>query len=284
MKSYLEISITANDTQRELLMPTMIELGAQGFMETDSELVCYFDKTRWSPHQMENLQHDLTELLRITSSNARVKIQTIQEENWNAQWERTIQPMEIGQKLVVKPSWGTYQKTDRKIIIQIDPKMSFGTGYHETTRLMLRLLEKYVREGSSVLDVGTGTGILAIAAVKLGARNAVGTDNEHWAIENARENVKANAVTQKIRITSKPINQLTENYFDLITANITLNTIVELLPAMTERLKLGGILLLSGLLLLDEKSMVDHLEKNDYRLIDRMQEGQWVAVGARAQA
>jgi len=279
VKSYLEISITANETRRELLIPTMMELGAQGFMETDSELLCYFDKTRWTRRQMENLQHDVAQLLRTISSNARVKLQTIQEKDWNELWERSVQPIEIGEKLVVKPSWARYEKRDRKIIIQIDPKMSFGTGYHETTRLMLRLLEQHLREGSTVLDVGTGTGILAIAAAKLGARQAVGIDNERWAIENALENVKANAVADKIRITGQPLNRLTDASFDLIAANITLNTIIALLPEITRLLKPKGILLFSGLLLQDEETLTRHLKKNDCRLFDRLQEGEWIAMG-----
>ncbi len=281
MKSYLEISVTANENQRELLIPTMIELGARGFMETDSELLCYFDKTRWTETQIEHLQNDIAQILRTVSSNAQVKMNTVREENWNAKWERTIRPIEIGEKLVVKPSWAEYRNRDRKIVIQIDPKMSFGTGYHESTRLMLRLLEKRVNPGSSLLDMGTGTGILAIAAVQLGAKNAIGIDNDHWSIENAKENVKSNGLADKIRITDTPLGRLAESNFDLITANITLSTILEFLPAMTQRLKSGGVLLLSGLLVQDEETLLNELEKINYELIDRLQEGEWVGVGAR---
>lgn len=280
MKTYLEISISASNPQQELLIPTMTELGCHGFMDTDTELLCYIDKSLWSEEKYSQLQHDLKTILRTISSNADIRIKEIQEENWNKQWESTIQPIEIGSKLVIKPSWAEYQNSNNKIIIQIDPKMSFGTGYHETTRLTLNLLEKYIKKGDNVLDVGTGTGILAIAAIKLGADFSLGLDNDEWSISNANENVSVNDLERHIEISDKPLSELPVRKYDLITANIALPTILELFPEMTKRLKENGTILFSGLLTNDEYSIREKISEKGLTILELITEGEWIAIAA----
>jgi ribosomal protein L11 methyltransferase len=196
VKTFLEISISAAPSQQELLIPTMVELGCDGFRQMDSSLLCYIDKSRWGEDKFETLQLQLKSLLRTISSNAVIAITEILEENWNEQWEHSLQPIEVGKRLVVKPSWTEYAARPGAIVITIDPKMSFGTGYHESTRLTLQFLEQFVNPGSTVLDVGTGTGVLAIAAIKLGARAAVGIDIDDWSITNAKENTLLNGVAK----------------------------------------------------------------------------------------
>ena len=133
MKTYLEISISASPVQQELLLPTMIELGCEGFQELDSALLCYIDKSKWSDDQSEQLQSEMKRLLQTVSANAAVTFREFKDENWNEQWERSIQPIEVGHRFVIKPSWAEYENTAHRIVLHIDPKMSFGTGYHETT-------------------------------------------------------------------------------------------------------------------------------------------------------
>ena len=280
MKTYLEISISASKPQQELLIPTMTELGCNGFIDTDTELLCYIDKSFWSEEKYSHLQVEMKNILRTISSNADIRIKEIQEENWNKNWESTIQPIEIGVKLTIKPSWAEYQNPNGRIILKIDPKMSFGTGYHETTRLTLMLLEKYLKIHDVLLDVGTGTGILAIAAVKLGGDFAIGIDNDEWALTNAEENVISNNLEQHIKISDKPISELPDRKFSLITANITLPTIVELLPEMTKRLKQNGIIIFSGLLTQDENPIRNEISKSRLTFLELISEGEWIAVAA----
>lgn len=280
MKTYLEISISASKPQQELLIPTMTELGCHGFMDTDTELLCYIDKSIWSDEKFSQLQQNLKTILRTISSNADIRIKEIQEENWNKQWESTIKPIEIGSKLVIKSSWAEYKNSNKKITIQIDPKMSFGTGYHETTRLTLNLLENYIKKGYNVLDVGTGTGILAIAALKLGAEFSLGIDNDEWAIANAKENVSSNGLERHIEISDKPISELPVHKYDLITANIALPTILELFPEMTKRLKENGTILFSGLLINDENSIRKGILENGLTILELITEGEWIAIAA----
>ncbi len=281
MKSYLEISISSDETQREFLIPTMLELGCEGFQETDLALLCYLEKSRWDNTKTEILLRDLRHILQTISVNAAVSFREIPEENWNAQWERTIRPMEVGNKLVIKPSWADDGCVGERIVIQIDPKMSFGTGYHETTRLTLRMLETYVRPHDVVLDVGTGTGILAIAAVKLGAAAAEGIDIDDWSIENANENTRANGVASVVQISNKPVELFSARRFHLVTANLTLNTNIELLPQFDRVLQRPGMLLLSGLLSSDRSQMTDALLRHRFEIAEELTENEWIALAAR---
>ncbi|TAK63551.1 MAG: 50S ribosomal protein L11 methyltransferase [Bacteroidetes bacterium] len=280
-KTYLEVSITASSSQQELLIPTLIELGFQGFLEDDSGFKSYMDVSKWSEDRFNMLQNDLSSLLQTISSNAVFKFRTFQEENWNEQWEKSLRPVEVGEKIVIKPSWCEYDNVNKRIVIQIDPKMSFGTGYHETTRLTLQLLEKYLAFGSKVLDVGTGTGILAIAAIKLGASFAFGNDIDEWSIENAQENIIANGVSDKIDISYKSVQEISQNDFDIITANLTLNTNIELLPDFVRVLKPTGILLLSGLLQHDHEKMIEAITSQGLILLEELRENEWIALAAR---
>lgn len=145
----------------------------------------------------------------------------LREQNWNAQWERRAGIVEATDRIIIKPSWkklGVRHKG--KIVLRIDPKMSFGTGHHETTRLCLVLLQEYVKPGAHVLDFGSGTGIQAIAAVKLGARSALPIDSDEWAFENARENVKKNRVTRSVKVIKGDLQRVRTRKVDLVVANI----------------------------------------------------------------
>ena len=282
MKSYLEISISSSEGQRELLIPTMIELGCKGFQETDSELLCYFEKSEWNETKHEALKLDIRNLLQTISANAAVRFREFKEENWNAQWEQSLEPIEIGDRLVVKPSWCSYENTRDRFVIEIDPKMSFGTGYHETTRLTLGFIEQYVRSGWDVLDVGTGTGILAIAAVKLGASHAAGTDTDDWALENATENVLRNEVAENVTISRQPLTHFPSSSFNLLCANLTLNTNLAYLGEFKRVLLPDGILILSGLLRNDREEMLKGLDMVGFSVIDERAENEWIAIAAQA--
>ena len=281
MKAYLEISISSNEAQRELLIPTMMELGCEGFQETDTALLCYLEQSRWNEAKHEMLRAQIKRLLQNISVNAAIQFREFSDENWNAQWEQSLQPIEIGNKLVIKPSWCIYARRENRVIIEIDPKMSFGTGYHETTRLTLCLLEKYARAGINVLDVGTGTGILAIASVKLGASSATGIDMDEWSIENATENVIRNNVENQVTISPMPLIEFSPLSFDLVCANLTLNTNLSFLSEFKRILVPNGVLLLSGLLNQDRDQMIHGLIGSEFTVIEEITENEWVALAAK---
>jgi ribosomal protein L11 methyltransferase len=171
------------------------------------------------------------------------------EERWRDSWKRYFQPQRIGQRLLVKPSWAKYEVGAGDAVIEIDPGMAFGTGHHPTTAMCLRALERRVRPSDPVLDLGTGSGILAIAAARLGARRVLALDVDPEAVKAARENVAANGVraTVEVREGTMP-DGAGEERFDIIVANISSLTIERLAASLTDTLSDGGTLVVSGFL------------------------------------
>lgn len=189
----------------------------------------------------------------------------LQDEDWQEQWKLFFKPIRVTRRIVVKPSWEAYEARPEEIVIEIDPGMAFGTGLHATTRLCLEVIETEVdrrmRQSDenggteiSLLDVGTGSGILAIAAARLGARPVVGIDIDETAIEVARQNVGRNRVDQTVRIGSENLEAI-DGYFDLVVANIDLPTLFELKELLVSHVSQGGRLILSGILRNDRKDL-----------------------------
>ena len=159
--------------------------------------------------------------------------------------------------------------------------MSFGTGEHQTTKLIIQFLEKYVEKGMKVLDVGTGTGILSITAIKLGADSATAIDNDEWCLENIQENCNLNNVSDKIFIKISELESVEEKDFDLILANIQKNVLQDIAGEIIKRLKKNGLVILSGLLIEDEKDIKE--KYNELKLIDKKQMGEWLSLVLRKQ-
>jgi ribosomal protein L11 methyltransferase len=283
LKTFLEVSVSASGDQREMLLPTMIEYGCAGVEETDTHLIAFFDEEQLGAKVLEKFKTDLYAMLRTISVNAEIVIRRVEDRNWNEEWEKTIQPIEIGKRFAVKPSWCTYENTQNRIVQTIDPKMSFGTGYHETTRLVLCLLEELSLDGATVLDVGTGTGILAIAAAKLGAKSVLGIDIDEWSIDNAIENAKANGVHETVTICGSPLESIDLENIDLVMANLTLNTNVGYLSLFKKVLRKGGNLLLSGLLSFDEPEMTKRLLDEGFSIGQIERENEWIAIAATSE-
>ena len=175
----------------------------------------------------------------------------IQEEDWALAWRKQYTIQHLGKRLVICPTWLSYQPEQHEVVVRLDPGMAFGTGVHPTTRMCLRTLDELVKNGMRVADVGCGSGILSIAAAKLGASKALALDVDDLAVRVARENVEANGVSQVVDVVEGALRhdptQPSPNY-DLIVANITLNPIVDLAPHIVNSLGPGGLAVLSGLL------------------------------------
>jgi ribosomal protein L11 methyltransferase len=201
----------------------------------------------------------------------------VEEKNWNEAWEATIRPIQVTERIVIAPTWHPHTARPGEIVLTIDPKMSFGTGYHETTRLMLRLMEKHLSPGDTVLDVGTGTGVLAIAALKLGAARAIGVDNDEWSFSNARENSSLNGVDHLFSARLGELEQVPERGFGLVVANIQKNVIEGMLPGLTGRAAPGGRLLFSGLLTSDREAILASFAAAGLTLLEEMTENEWIA-------
>jgi ribosomal protein L11 methyltransferase len=183
-------------------------------------------------------------------SAATMEAESIADQDWHQKWKATFKPFKLSENIVIKPSWETYTPTGAEKVIEIDPGMAFGTGLHASTKLATLLMEEYLATlpapPRSVLDVGTGTGILAIAAALLGCREVTAIDNDPEAVAAARDNIKSNGLNN-ISASSTDLADLDGTY-DLILANIIHNTLVEMAPVLTSLLADNGILILAGIL------------------------------------
>jgi ribosomal protein L11 methyltransferase len=278
----IEVVIEADEELRDRIVALLGQIGFEGFWEDGPVLRSYISESRWTPGMPDEVQNIVT-LLTRSSRSTRPAITTrhIQEQNWNADWEKTIRPIHVSERTVITPSWHPYEAAPGELVLTIDPKMSFGTGYHESTRLILRLLEQNIRTGDSVLDMGTGTGVLAIAAIKLGAADATGVDVDEWSYDNACENIRLNHVEDRITIRKGDITATPDGPFTLILANIQRTVLLEMLPVLVRRLRAGGRLLLAGLLRDDREIMVEQLGHEGMTLLDEVSENEWIALAAR---
>lgn len=276
-KIYPEIIIRAFPFVPELITGVVTLLDLIGIEENDNEMTCYFEKFDENDFNflrtaLENFKkEDLIERYEIYQL-------TLEHKNWNEEWEKTIQPIKVSDKIVIKPSFREYQKQKDEIVITIDPKMSFGTGYHQSTRIMIRLIEKYLRPDTKVLDVGTGTGILAIVAIKLGASYAATCDVDEFVEENVRENFVNNGVEDKCSFILGTINSIDEKDFDLILANIQKNVLLDIADEIKERVKQNGLVILSGLLKDDQNEIVGKYESIGLKLVEILSEDEWIGI------
>jgi len=224
--------------------------------------------------------------LRQIASIPEPQFRTVVEEEWANAWKEHFQVTRIGQRLVVKPSWREYTPQAEDIVLELDPGMAFGTGLHPTTQMCLLALEKYVRGGERVLDLGTGSGILAIAAVKLGAAACLATDIDPVAVEAARANVAANGVQDIVQVERGSPAQLSTLHsplstakFDLALVNILASIIVELCgQGLGEVVKPGGLAIFAGLIDTQEAEVREALKRAGLVVIERTQEKDWVGL------
>ncbi len=183
------------------------------------------------------------------------ELTSIREEDWANNWKQYFKPYKVGEKLVIKPSWEDYDNADNRVILEIDPASSFGTGKHHTTRLCLELLEKNLNKGDNLLDMGCGSGILSIGAMLLGAGSAVGVDIEENAAATALENAEKNHISPDVYktyygniLSDEKLASEIDRKYDIITANIVADVIIEMKDYFVRYLKKGGILIISGII------------------------------------
>lgn len=250
----------------------------EGFEETSGGLLTIYVE-EWNTADQSALQEFLSSQKDIELLESEV----IEDKDWNAAWEATIEPIKITNKLVIAPSWKINEAKGlhSQYMLIIDPKMSFGTGHHETTRLCLQLAEGLDCKGKTILDIGTGTGALAMYGLMRGASHAVGIDTDEWSYKNAIENRKQNSFSEKqfdvrhgdLHATVKP-----EEAFDIIFANIHRNILLAINTEIGTHQKNTGSLILSGLLEYDADEIISAYETIGYELIEKKQESEWIAL------
>jgi ribosomal protein L11 methyltransferase len=259
----IQISIPATEEQQEILISQLSDLGAEGFEQTDEYLVAYFNENTFK-------SYEVNEVLKSYSHT----VNTIKEQNWNEVWESNFEPVVVDTFCAIRADFHAPIKGVEHEII-ITPKMSFGTGHHATTYMMIDQMSHMDFKNKSVFDFGTGTGILAILAEKLGASAITAIDVDDWSISNATENLERN---QCSKVSASLSSKLPQNRFDIILANINRNVILDYLPYLNECVYENSYLLLSGLLTIDETAIVEACFKQSLTLQRRSERGNWISL------
>jgi ribosomal protein L11 methyltransferase len=259
--NHIQLSIEANEEQQEILISELSELEAIGFEQTDTHLLAYFEKDNFKSYEVNNLVKEFT--FNITS---------IPEQNWNAVWESNFEPVVVDDFCAIRADFHQPIKNVQHEII-ITPKMSFGTGHHATTYMMIEQMSNIDFTKKRVFDFGTGTGILAILAQKLGPASITAIDNDEWSIENAEENFQKNDVHS---ITLYRSSAMPKDSFDIILANINRNVLNEYASALVSILSPKGVLLVSGILKEDERVIVAAF--NILQPIKVQQNKNWISI------
>ena len=276
MKSYKEYIITAEPFNVEILSSILWELNIDGINEEVNCLKVFAQDELVTIQTIENELLHLKEnkLLREYS----VQENFIAERNWNEEWENSREVVHVSDTIVIKPTFKEYEAKSGELVLTLDPKMSFGTGDHQTTKICLMFIEKYLKSGMQVLDAGSGTAILGIAAAKLGAESVIAFDIDEWCYDNGIENTQLNDVANKVQIRKCELKDIQENNFDMIIANIQKNILLELADGFKARIQKDGILILSGLLEMDRQSIEEKYSSIGFTHIDYMKMDDWIGL------
>ncbi len=207
-----------------------------------------------------------------------VSIYEKDDEDWANNWKKYYKPLEIGKKIAIVPNWEKYENKENRREIIINPGMAFGTGTHESTYMCLEMLEKYVKTDDTIFDIGCGSGILAIASLKLGAKKALAVDIDDKCIEASIENARLNDVSDKVDVKKGNLLDVVKDEADLIVSNIIAEIIVDEIKNLKNHLKNGGIFISSGIISERRDMVVDALKQNGFDIIDEKSKNNWVAI------
>ena len=273
--AYLEFEIPVrswNNSEREILVARLSMIGFEGFAETDELVKAYIPEEQFSGEDLGLLVDDLSK----SGLRVQYRFHETADQNWNKEWEKKFSPVVIRDKVLIRaPFHGS--EGDLPCTLIIEPKMSFGTGHHHTTRLMIEEMMQHQLKGKRVLDIGCGTGVLGIYACFLGAERVLGVDNDQWAYENAIENVDRNSASvMEVRLGDA--GSIGDEEFDLILANITRNILVRDMPVYYNHLEAGGSLLLSGMLAEDVQYVLNAAYQSGLTHLNTTEESNWISL------
>jgi len=289
-EKWIEVSLTVPEELVQIVENQLSELGSVGNTEyirkedDDMEAATPVIKGYFST-SVETWAEKVEALRAFTSSLkalfpgsniGEIETRETSEDDWQ-EWRRFFKPVLVSERVVIKPTWEGYQLKANELVVEIDPGMAFGTGTHETTRLCIQLLDNIIKGGETVFDVGTGSGILAIAAAKLGAASVLGIDNDERSVCVAAENVELNSVADVVGISGTPLSEI-EGIFDIVVANILAEDLIEMKKELLKRLERGGWLILSGILKTKAEMVIAAYNEEDAILERQIDDGEWSAL------
>ena len=280
--SWLQLSLRTDPSALDAVSNFLIERGSPGVVIKKNEVQAYFA----CPEDSAIIRRDVQRFLRVIRGMYpemgadQLRWRILKDRNWNSAWRRFFSPQKVGQGFIVAPPWAKLPRLGRRHLIAIEPGMAFGTGTHATTRGCMEFIERVARsldkKQFTALDVGTGSGILAIALAKLGARKVWALDNDPIALKVAEENIRYNAVQKNVFCSAAPLNRL--RAFPVVVANLTAETILSLAESLSKRVALGGYLILSGILRPKTEQLVRYFGSIGFRLIKLKEEKEWATL------
>jgi ribosomal protein L11 methyltransferase len=269
VKNYVDVRIKTCVDSGELV-GMLDDPDLLGTWEENGILHLYWSEERWTPKTLQRLQDTL--------QGFEFTVAHVEEQDWNATWSRSIQPIRIGARVFVRQSWNSVSLPSAGIELIIDPKQAFGAGYHASTQLLVEWLEENISGGERVLDLGTGSGILAMVALRLGASSALAIDQDPIAIDCATENASVNGFGRELELRCSGIEDVGPGLFDVILANLDRNTLLRCPDRLKAWLAPGGRALISGLILEDYPDISRALETAGMRIQERREREGWLAL------
>ena len=271
MNNYLEFNFKISPLHpwNEILMAELIEIGFDSFTEEHDGILAYIQKDLFNENELLEIH-----LLKNEEVKISYDFQEMPNINWNEEWEKNFEPIYVDDKVLIRAEFHTPNLELHEIIIQ--PKMSFGTGHHPTTHLMIQQMLEMDFENKTVLDMGCGTSVLAIFAKQKGAGKVVAIDIDEWSVENSKENAERNNV--ELQISQGTAENLGKEKFDIILANINRNILISDISTYVSVLENGGKLLLSGLCFFDVDDILEVCTENKLTLKKKLQREEWVSL------
>lgn len=306
---WAEISIQTTHEATEAVANLFHDLGSSGVVIEDPELVNSYRRSgSWDycdiPEELNTeivtvkaylpVDDELEEKMRLfeqafhellqhglEKGQGMLKWREVKEEDWASSWKEYFHPVKVGERIVIKPSWEEYIPGDNDLVIELDPGMAFGTGTHHTTAMCCRVLEEVIKPGQMVFDIGTGSGILAVAAAKLGAESIQAVDLDAVAVRVAKENVEINRVEKQVKVSQGDLLTGIIGQADVIIANIIADIVIKLLKDIPGRLKDDGVFIASGIITERLSDVTAALLEHNLLLDRVIEEGGWVAMVIR---
>lgn len=303
---WCEISIQTSHEAVELIAEIFRDLGASGVVIEDPELVNdYITSGKWDytdipiaketevvvekaylpvngelEGRIQTLQQEIKALESrgVNTAPAVLTAAELQDEDWSDTWKQYFHTEKPGERVVIKPTWEEYEPKDDEVVIELDPGAAFGTGTHATTSMCIRQLEKLVKPGMTVFDVGTGSGILSIISAKLGATNIQAVDYDDSVLKIVEENLEQNNVQDIISVAQSDLMQNVHGKAELVIANIIADIIIRLFDQLDEHLEQGGTLLTSGIIEDRIEDVLAAAEKHGYGVVERMESKGWACI------
>lgn len=278
---WIKLTIETTPGGLDIMAALLIEHGAGGVQVEPAAVSAYFPAGASWPERLRGIARAIADLPpgSILGSR-RVTTEEVPDTDWTHCWREHFRPLRVGARLVVSPSWIDYPQLPGDVVVRLDPAGAFGSGEHPTTAMALTMLEQVVTPGARVVDVGTGSGILALAAAGLGAARVWALDIDETAVSCARENVRVNRLDAVISVKEGTLSGLDEGPVDVIVANIVAHVLVQLVPEVTGRLRPGGTLVAGGIIRQREGDVLRALSAAGLVVTDRQVRGEWVGIAA----